>query len=98
MSIKVTSWALNDAPVEDPVLVLVLVAMAERANDDGTTTYQSVETIARKARISVRTCQRKLRELEDAGLIRTERRGRYKLHHLDTTPLETISKRWKPKE
>jgi DNA-binding transcriptional ArsR family regulator len=36
--------------------------------------------------------------LEDAGLIRTERRGRYKLHHLDTTPLETISKRWKPKE
>jgi hypothetical protein len=70
MSIKVTSWALNDAPVEDPVLVLVLVAMAERANDDGTTTYQSVETIARKARISVRTCQRKLRELEDAGLIR----------------------------
>lgn len=70
MSIKVTSWALNDAPVEDPVLVLVLVAMAERANDDGTTTYQSVDTIARKARISVRTCQRKLRELEDAGLIR----------------------------
>jgi DNA-binding transcriptional ArsR family regulator len=36
--------------------------------------------------------------LEEAGLIRTERRGRYKLHHLDTTPLETISKRWKPKE
>jgi DNA-binding transcriptional ArsR family regulator len=39
-----------------------------------------------------------LEVLEEAGLIRTERRGRYKLHHLDTTPLETISKRWKPKE
>ena len=39
-----------------------------------------------------------LEVLEEAGLIRTERKGRYKLHHLDTTPLETISKRWKPKE
>lgn len=70
MSIKVTSWALNDAPVEDPVLVLVLVAMAERANDDGTATYQSVSTIAHKARISVRTCHTRLRQLEEAGLIR----------------------------
>jgi hypothetical protein len=70
MSIKVTSWALNDAPVDDPVLVLVLVAMAERANDDGTATYQSVATIAHKARISVRTCQTRLRQLEEAGLIR----------------------------
>lgn len=36
--------------------------------------------------------------LEEAGLIRTERKGRYKLHHLDTTPLDSISKRWKQKE
>ena len=36
--------------------------------------------------------------LEEAGLIRTERKGRYKLHHLDTTPLDTISERWQPKE
>lgn len=36
--------------------------------------------------------------LEEAGLIRTERKGRYKLHHLDTTPLDSISMRWKPKE
>jgi DNA-binding transcriptional ArsR family regulator len=36
--------------------------------------------------------------LEEAGLIRTERKGRYKLHRLDTTPLDTISQRWKPKE
>lgn len=70
MSIRVVSWALNDAPVEEPVLVLVLVAMAERANDDGTATYQSVETIASKARVSPRTCHRKLRELESMGLIR----------------------------
>jgi DNA-binding transcriptional ArsR family regulator len=32
--------------------------------------------------------------LEDAGLVRSERRGRYKLHTLDTTPLQQISTRW----
>jgi DNA-binding transcriptional ArsR family regulator len=32
--------------------------------------------------------------LEAAGLITTERRGRYKHHHLDTTPLEEIQRRW----
>ena len=32
--------------------------------------------------------------LEQAGLVRSERRGRYKLHHLDTTPLTEIQRRW----
>jgi DNA-binding transcriptional ArsR family regulator len=32
--------------------------------------------------------------LEEAGLITTERRGRHKHHHLDTTPLEEIQRRW----
>jgi DNA-binding transcriptional ArsR family regulator len=32
--------------------------------------------------------------LESAGLVRTRREGRYKFHHLDTTPLETILERW----
>lgn len=32
--------------------------------------------------------------LEAAGLITTERRGRHKHHHLDTTPLEEIRRRW----
>jgi DNA-binding transcriptional ArsR family regulator len=32
--------------------------------------------------------------LERAGLVRSERRGRYKLHHLDTTPLREIQRRW----
>jgi catechol 2,3-dioxygenase-like lactoylglutathione lyase family enzyme len=34
--------------------------------------------------------------LESAGLVRTRREGRYKFHHLDTTPLETIIQRWRP--
>lgn len=32
--------------------------------------------------------------LEAAGLVRTERRGRYKLHTIDTTPLAQIDERW----
>jgi DNA-binding transcriptional ArsR family regulator len=32
--------------------------------------------------------------LEEAGLVRTERDGRYKLHYIDTTPLRTINQRW----
>ena len=32
--------------------------------------------------------------LEDAGLIRTRRAGRYKFHDLDTSPLREITTRW----
>jgi DNA-binding transcriptional ArsR family regulator len=32
--------------------------------------------------------------LEQAGLVRSERRGRYKFHSVDTTPLKHISERW----
>ncbi|MBB5844008.1 DNA-binding transcriptional ArsR family regulator [Conyzicola lurida] len=36
--------------------------------------------------------------LEEAGLVRTERRGRYKFHTVDTTPLSQISERWPSRE
>jgi DNA-binding transcriptional ArsR family regulator len=32
--------------------------------------------------------------LETAGLVRTERRGRYRLHTIDTRPLAQIAERW----
>ena len=32
--------------------------------------------------------------LEEAGLVRTRREGRYKFHDLDTSPLRTITDRW----
>lgn len=32
--------------------------------------------------------------LEQAGLVHSERRGRYRLHSIDTTPLSQISERW----
>lgn len=36
--------------------------------------------------------------LEAAGLVRTERRGRYKLHTINTAPLAQISDRWPTRE
>ena len=35
-----------------------------------------------------------LEVLEAAGLVRTERSGRYKVHYLDTSPLSEIADRW----
>ena len=32
--------------------------------------------------------------LEEAGLVTSRRDGRTKLHHLDTTPLRTLTERW----
>lgn len=32
--------------------------------------------------------------LEEAGLVRTRREGRYKFHDIDTTPLRSITERW----
>lgn len=32
--------------------------------------------------------------LEEAGLVRSQRQGRYKLHHSDVSPLRDISDRW----
>jgi DNA-binding transcriptional ArsR family regulator len=36
--------------------------------------------------------------LEEAGLVRTERSGRYKFHTLDTAPLAQIAERWPGKD
>jgi DNA-binding transcriptional ArsR family regulator len=36
-----------------------------------------------------------LEVLEDAGLVRTRREGRYKFHDLDTSPLRSIADRWR---
>ena len=32
--------------------------------------------------------------LEEAGLVKTRREGRYKFHHVDTGPLQVIVQRW----
>ncbi len=36
--------------------------------------------------------------LEEAGLVRTRRDGRYKFHFIDTSPLRAIVDRWPPQD
>ena len=36
--------------------------------------------------------------LEEAGLVRSERQGRYKFHYVDTEPLQALFERWPNKD
>lgn len=39
-----------------------------------------------------------LQLLEEVGLVRTQREGRYKFHSLNPAPLTQIAERWTPQE
>ena len=69
MSIKVMSWVWDNAPNQGGEL-LVLLGMADHANDAGERIFPSVESLGHKARLSRRQVQRILRNLEAAGQIR----------------------------
>lgn len=69
MSLRAIVWALEEAPVDDPQAVLVLIALADRANSDGTAAFPSHEWISQRARCSVATVKRRLTMLEQDGLI-----------------------------
>jgi len=69
MSIEATAWALKKADVPDPIAHLVLIGLADHAADDGTGSWPSIATLAKYARCSERSVQRKLRALEEMGTI-----------------------------
>jgi hypothetical protein len=69
MSLRATLWALDNAPVEDPLQLLVLIALADEANDSGRNAAPAIKTLMVRARCSERTVRRKLRELQIAGVI-----------------------------
>lgn len=78
MSIKVQSWVYQDSEARGNER-LVLLAIADEANDDGTNAYPGIATIAHKARLNERTTMRCLDRLEEAGrlkVVRPERKGR----------------------
>lgn len=70
MSTRALTWAINDAPVPDPVSHLILIVLADYAHDDGTRAFPSQAKIAHKISASVRTVGYRLRKLEALGLIR----------------------------
>lgn len=68
MSVRVSSWVWEHAPASGGDL-LMLLALADHARDDGGGAYPSVKTLAKKMRMTRRGAQLALRRLEGAGLI-----------------------------
>ena len=79
----------------DPTRRAILDELSDR---DGQTLYELCSRLAVKHGLSSsrQAISQHLDILESAGLVRTRRQGRYKFHHLDTRPLETIVERWRP--
>ena len=79
----------------DPTRRAILDELSQR---DGQTLFELCTRLATKHGLgsSRQGISQHLDVLESAGLVKTRREGRYKFHHLDPTPLETILERWRP--
>jgi DNA-binding transcriptional ArsR family regulator len=96
-SILAYTLAMSDVykALADPTRRAILDELTER---DGQTLFELCARLATKHGLSSsrQAISQHLDVLESAGLVKTRREGRYKFHHLDTTPLETILERWRP--
>lgn len=77
----------------DPTRRAILDELVDR---DGQTLFELCSRLAMKHGLgsSRQAISQHLDVLEAAGLVTTRREGRYKFHHLDTTPLGEITRRW----
>jgi DNA-binding transcriptional ArsR family regulator len=77
----------------DPTRRTILDELAER---DHQTLFEICSRLIMKHGIgaSRQAISQHLDVLEEAGLVRTSRSGRYKFHTIDTSPLREIGERW----
>lgn len=77
----------------DPTRAVILDELAERT---GQTLFEICNRLASRHGInpSRQAISQHLQVLEAAGLVHSERSGRYKFHYLDTSPLQRITARW----
>ena len=77
----------------DPTRRTILDELQER---DGQTLFELCSRLATRHRLGStrQAVSQHLDVLEQAGLVTTRRQGRYKFHHLDTSPLRAITDRW----
>ena len=70
----------------------------ELADRDGQTLFEICTRLTMKHGIgaSRQAISQHLAVLEDAGLVRTSRSGRYKFHFIQPAPLAAIADRWRP--
>jgi DNA-binding transcriptional ArsR family regulator len=68
----------------------------ELRESDGQTLFEICSRLTMKHGLSStrQAISQHLAVLEQAGLVSTRREGRYKFHHLDTSPLRSIVDRW----
>ncbi len=70
MSLKALTWVLEEVPVKEPQLRVLLFALADRADDEGRNAFPSQQWLADRCATSPRTIRRQLSALEDRGVIR----------------------------
>ena len=77
----------------DPTRRKILDELTDR---DGQTLFEICARLATKHQLGStrQAISQHLDVLEEAGLVRSRREGRYKFHDLDTGPLERIADRW----
>jgi DNA-binding transcriptional ArsR family regulator len=77
----------------DPTRRRILDELTER---NGQTLFEICSRLASKHQLSSsrQAISQNLEVLEAAGLIETEREGRFEFHYLNTRPLERIADRW----
>jgi DNA-binding transcriptional ArsR family regulator len=77
----------------DPTRRLILDELADR---DGQTLFEICARLTMKHDVGStrQAISQHLEVLEEAGLVRTRRDGRYKFHYLDTAPIAEITARW----
>lgn len=71
MSIRYIAAVLDSLSSLNATDTLLLVALADYADDDTRQCFPSVKTLARRARCDRRTVQRRLRSLEERGYLET---------------------------
>lgn len=79
----------------DPTRRAILDELTER---NGQTLFEICTRLVTKHGLSSsrQAISQHLDVLEASGLVRTARQGRYKFHHIDTSPLRAIAERWPP--
>ena len=77
----------------DPTRRAILDELTDR---NGQTLFEICARLASKHGLgsSRQAISQHLELLEAAGLVRSRRDGRYKFHHIDTSPLRAIALRW----
>ncbi len=72
MSLRCLTWVFHESPAEG-FDRLVLLAIADEADDEGGNAFPSQRRLARKAKVGLGSVPAIIRRLEDAGMLRVER-------------------------